>query len=356
VSSDSQQQPDSFARNSDKKGSDRFAFSRCYSLVMKRSLHRLPKTISTNSILFVFSALLLETSAVRRFYSIHRTLALPLLFPRSNIMAEALSVSGGAKDDSNANTPPPPADNKNDEGDNWLSGMTLEKYDVPTTDNDNNNNNILNSMQTHPLLQIPVSLSLTCSDTTDASTAAYHAQPIRTVIDTGAQRTILSYAAAQKFGLLPQLDRRYAGHAQGVGHCQVVGRIPAGVAQLHLHGTVSIHAPALTVLESPAAQQKDAYAIDLLIGLDFLREYNAIVDLSEGLLKLHVNGIEYPIPFMRPRSMLDMSTGDRYPVVTVDSNGDTVPSKKYGNQHAANDDEEDDDDNLDTTGINFSGI
>ena len=46
-------------------------------------------------------------------------------------------------------------------------------------------------------------------------------------VDTGAQVTVISAAAAKRVGIYHLIDRRYTGRATGVGHCKVLGRIPA---------------------------------------------------------------------------------------------------------------------------------
>eukprot|EP00540_Astrosyne_radiata_P011276 CAMPEP_0116829148 /NCGR_PEP_ID=MMETSP0418-20121206/4038_1 /TAXON_ID=1158023 /ORGANISM="Astrosyne radiata, Strain 13vi08-1A" /LENGTH=229 /DNA_ID=CAMNT_0004458091 /DNA_START=69 /DNA_END=758 /DNA_ORIENTATION=+ len=146
-------------------------------------------------------------------------------------------------------------------------------------------------MQTHPLLQIPCGLSMDISDESLPT-------PVASFVDTGAQVSVLSYQAAQRAGLMTLLDRRYAGHALGVGHCRVLGRIPAGAVILKVHGH-RIPAPSLTILESTNE------GVDLLLGLDFLRDYKATLSLKEEeILTVTVQDKDIRIPFLRPRASL----------------------------------------------------
>ena len=46
-------------------------------------------------------------------------------------------------------------------------------------------------------------------------------------VDTRAQVTVISAVAAKRASIYHLIDGRYAGRATGVGHCKVLGRIPA---------------------------------------------------------------------------------------------------------------------------------
>jgi hypothetical protein len=206
----------------------------------------------------------------------------------------------------------------------WLDGMELEDdYHIPTSDHndedldhDDHHHALLDSEQTHPLLQIPCAMHVD----TPGDDLKGRSQPVRTFCDTGAQRTVMSWDCAQRTGLLQHLDRRYAGQAMGVGSCRVLGRIPAGIGRLTLNGQVSIPSPAITVLESTTGGSSsngsgdsgshDATAgVELLLGLDFLREYDAILNLRTEELELIVDGAEeVRIPFIRPRSSSHQSS------------------------------------------------
>jgi hypothetical protein len=192
----------------------------------------------------------------------------------------------------------------------WLDGIELEKDHThdsvlpspPSFDDEDHNDQdeedgyhddgVLDSQQNHPLLQIPCAIRIP-----DESARS---QPIRTFLDTGAQRTVMSWDCAEKAGLLQHLDRRYAGQAMGVGSCRVLGRIPAGIGRMTIGGNESIPSPAITILESTIAGTGTG-GVELLLGLDFLRDYQAILNLRSEELQLRVDNRDVRIPFIRPR-------------------------------------------------------
>ena len=154
---------------------------------------------------------------------------------------------------------------------------------------------VLDALQLHPLLQIPLSFSL--NGILDSPLT-----PVCAFCDTAAMRTVMSWDTAKRLGLLPHLDRRYAGaKAVGVGSCRVLGRLPAGLCDLHLSGTndgttVTVPSPPITILDTTGTP-----GVELLLGLDFLREHRAILDLRREELRITVDRTEFCIPFLRPR-------------------------------------------------------
>jgi len=149
-------------------------------------------------------------------------------------------------------------------------------------------------LQLHPLLQVPCAVCLHNDDGSVHQDTL--AQPIRTYCDTGAQRTVMSWDCAENLGLLQHLDRRYAGRAIGVGSCRVLGRIPAGIIRLHIYDTLKVKSPPITIIESTGTP-----GVDMLLGLDFLRDYQAVLNLREEEFIMTVNNQDYRIPFIRPR-------------------------------------------------------
>jgi hypothetical protein len=219
-------------------------------------------------------------------------------------------------------------------------------------------------MQTHPLLQVPCSIQLagtvtttssTTTTTTTSGTTSTMAMPmttekrtpIQTFVDTGAQVSVLSVQAAGRAGVLQMMDRRYAGHAQGVGQCRVLGRLPAGALYLHLHGQVVVEAPAVTILE----HTNDG--VDLLLGLDFLRDRGAILNLRTEEMLLQSPDGEVSIPFIRPRVAMDFGPVDGIDDAAAHSDdGDCHQDHRLCLRHAS-DDEEDDEIPF---GIDMSGV
>lgn len=194
--------------------------------------------------------------------------------------------------------------------DSWLDGFELEAYQDPAHFDgqySQDHHDVLSSLQSHPLLQVPCLVSVKSTHEAqeplapvrDSSLYSFSKpHPIRCFCDTGAQKTVMSARSAQMAGLWTFLDRRYGDKSEAVGvsgsTCRVLGRIPPGVATLKLYGHVDLPSPAIVVLE-------DLCGVDLLLGLDFLREYDAILDLGSEELQLSVHGKTEYIPFIKPR-------------------------------------------------------
>lgn len=199
----------------------------------------------------------------------------------------------------------------------WLYGLEPESRDktnIPDNYHEKAYNyQILDSLQAHPLLQVPCSLTLK----SDALMNSQHnvmipptnsAHPIRCFCDTGAQKTVMSAKSAKAAGLLGHLDRRYAdSQAVGVGGatCSVLGRVPPGIATFQLYNEVSVPSPAIIVLE-------DLCGVDLLLGLDFLRDHDAVLDLRHEELSISVQGRTVRIPFLKPRSSTSLRLNERH--------------------------------------------
>lgn len=223
--------------------------------------------------------------------------------------------------------------------------------DTTTVARSNSNNLVnvdcledLDPFALHPLLQIPLSFSL-------QGVSNGPVRPIQTYCDTAAMRTVMSWDTAERLGLLPHLDRRYAGgKAVGVGSCRVLGRLPAGLLNWHWHrpcrsrhhrrhsspvdeqdgtatiastssaplgGTVTITVPSppITILDTTGTP-----GVELLLGLDFLREHKAIIDLRRDELRiLLVNRI----------------------IIKADDDDDYDNENEYDNRNNHNEQEED---------------
>ena len=142
------------------------------------------------------------------------------------------------------------------------------------------------------LLQISLSLVLSTSTLRNTST------PIATYLDTGAQVTVMTYAACQKAGMAHLIDTRYAGHACGVGgvSCKVLGRVPAQTVSFWVETmdeTTGIvekkridRSPAITILDN-----KMEDGVEMLLGMDVLEEWQALICLRDRTLTVRQSGL-----------------------------------------------------------------
>ena len=141
--------------------------------------------------------------------------------------------------------------------------------------------------------------------------------PIKVLVDSGAQSTIMSTRCAERCGLMRLVDKRFGGIARGVGTANIVGRIHMAPIKI---GN-SVYPCTFTVME------KD---IEFLFGLDMLKRYQCVIDLKRNVLCMGdpgVNDVRFLDENEIPTSELEMRDDSNSNTVNAgNNNGITLPS------------------------------
>ena len=151
--------------------------------------------------------------------------------------------------------------------------------------------------------------------------------PIKVLVDSGAQSTIMSTRCAERCGLMRLVDRRFGGVARGVGTANIVGRIHMAPIKI---GN-SVYPCTFTVME------KD---IEFLFGLDMLKRYQCVIDLKRNVLCMGdagVNDVRFLDENEIPPSELEMRDDSN---TNDENNGNSLPPEGLLQGSDSQDDEE----------------
>jgi hypothetical protein len=186
----------------------------------------------------------------------------------------------------------------------WWEGMEFND-NADITDQESNLH-----LSKEPLIQVPCGLIL-------AGPGEEDVLPLSTMIDTSLPKSSIHSSALKRYPQLQALIRHTSKQESSSFY------IPAGALKLRMGSVEATTAsPALLLVHHDCNDTADSPTnFELNLGMDFLREHGAVLDVGEEELKLLVpkshdpsgNKNEvfvYVVPFIRPRPTLDFGDGN----------------------------------------------
>ncbi|KAJ1741980.1 DNA damage-inducible protein 1 [Coemansia sp. RSA 989] len=141
--------------------------------------------------------------------------------------------------------------------------------------------------------------------------------PVKALVDSGAQASVMSRQCAEQCGIMRLVDSRFAGEARGVGRAKILGRVHN--AQLRLGSQVLMCS--FSVMEGAH--------IGLLFGLDMLKRHQMCIDLKRNVLAVGAEHIEF-----LPEHQIPKAEAEGAPMAAAPSSSQTPQTPQGHSEHA----------------------
>ena len=138
---------------------------------------------------------------------------------------------------------------------------------------------------------------------------------LQAFVDSGAQTSVISGRCAERCGLTPYIDGRFAGKVVGVGNGRTLGRV------LYTNMTIegNYFPISLTVMDD--SQGLGDKNMEFLLGLDMLKRHQCSIDLVNGRLLFRYQGQQKSTPFLHEKDLPKTKGGTK----DFDPNHDVKP-------------------------------